>query len=84
MGAFVNEINIKLQKTAPQHPSLNPAETFMRTLGKAMKIAHMNKNLEKETLNQLLNNYRETPHPATGLRPAAMLFRDGKRTVFPR
>ena len=44
----------------------------------------MNKNLEKETLNQLLNNYGDTSHPATGLRPAAMLFRDGKRTVFPR
>ena len=49
-----------------------------------MKIAHMNKNSEKETLNQLLNNYIETPHPAIGLPPAAMLFRDGKRTVFPR
>ena len=31
-----------------------------------MKIVHMNKNSEKETLNQLLNNYRDTPHPATG------------------
>ena len=56
----------------------------MRPLGKAMKIAPMNKNSEKETLNQLLKNYRDTPHPATGLVPAAMLFRDGKRTVFPR
>ena len=48
-----------------------------------MKIAHMNKNSEKETLNQLLNNYRDTPHPATGLPPAALLFRDGKRTLYP-
>ena len=56
----------------------------MWPLGQAMKIAHMNKNSEKETLNQLLNNYGDTPHTATGLPPAAMLFRDGKWTVFPR
>ena len=31
-----------------------------------MKIVHMYKNSEKETLNELLNNYRDTPHPATG------------------
>ena len=49
-----------------------------------MKIAHMYKNSDKETLNQLLNRYRDTPHPATGLPPVAMLFRDGKRTVSPR
>ena len=49
-----------------------------------MKIAHMNKNSEKETLNQLLNNYRNIRHPATGSPPAAMLFMDDKRTVFPR
>ena len=84
MGAFANENNIKLQKIAQQHPSPNPAEAFMRSLGKAMKIAHMNKNSEKETLSQLLNNYRDTRHPATGLSPAAMLFRDGEQTVFPR
>ena len=84
MGAFANESNIELQKIAPQRPSSNPAETFMWPLGQAMKIAHMNKNSEKETLNQLLNNYGDTPHTATGLPPAAMLFRDGKWTVFPR
>ena len=49
-----------------------------------MKIGYINKISEKETLNQLLNNYRDTPHPATSLPPAAMLFRDGKQTVFPR
>ena len=84
MGAFDNKNNIKLQKIAPQHPSSNPAEAFMQPLGKAMKIAHMNENSEKETLKQLLSTYRDTPHPATGLPPAATLFRDGKRTVFPR
>ena len=50
----------------------------MQPLGKAVKIAHMNKNSEKENLDQLLNNYRDTPHPA------ADSFRDGKQTVFTR
>ena len=51
----------------------------MRPLGKAMKIAHMNKENEKDTLELLPNNYRDTPHPATGLTPASILFRDDKR-----
>ena len=69
---------IKLRKIAPQHPSSNRAETLMPPLGKSMKIAHMNKNSEEKTPDQLLNNYRDTPHPATGLSPAAILFRDGE------
>ena len=66
MGTPAKENSIKLHKIAPQHPSSNPAKNFMWLLGKAMKIAHMNKNLEKETLDQLLNNYRDTTHPAIG------------------
>ena len=84
MGAFANENSINLQKITPQHPSSNPSEAFIWPLGKVMKITHMNKNLEKETQDQLLNNYRDTPYLATGLSTAAILFRDGKRTAFPR
>ena len=54
----------------------------MWPLGKTKKIGHSNKYSEKKTLDQLLNNYRNNPHSATGLSPAATLFRDGKRTVF--
>ena len=31
-----------------------------------------------------MNNYRSTPHPATGITPAAMLFRDPPNAAFPR
>ena len=78
MTEFAAQNNIELQKIPPLHPSSNPIETFMRPLGKAIKIAHMNKENEKDTLELLLNNYRHTPHPATGLTPASMLFRDDK------
>ena len=66
------------------HPSANPVETFMKPLGKAMKIANHNQLSEKDTLQQLLNNYRDTPHPATGIPPCEMMFRDGVRNIFPR
>ena len=48
--------NIELQKIAPLHPSSNSVETFMRPLGKAMKIVHMNKENKKYTLELVLNN----------------------------
>ena len=32
----------------------------------------------------MLNNYRQTPHPATGIPPADMMFRDGYQSSFPR
>ena len=84
MVKFANERDINLEKIPPLHPSANPAETFMRPLGKAMKIAHHNNQEEKKTIENLLQNYRDTPHPSTGVPPAAMLFRDAMTGVFPR
>ena len=84
MEKFAKERDIKLEKIPPLHPSANPAETFMRPLGKTMKIAHHNNQNEKKALQNLLQNYRDTPHPSTGLPPAAMLFRDSMTGAFPR
>ncbi|XP_028406810.1 uncharacterized protein LOC114529252 [Dendronephthya gigantea] len=84
MHNFTPEHNITQQTPPPLHPSSNPVETFMRPLGKAMKIAREHENSEKESLENLLKNYRQTPHPATGISPAAMVFRDGQRLDFLR
>ena len=84
MEDFAAKRNISLQKIPPLHPAANPVETFMRPLGKAMKIAYHNRAPENDTLNQLLMNYRDTPHPAPGVAPAAMLFRDAHQSNFPR
>ena len=54
---FAAQNNVELQKIAPLHPSSNPVETFMRPLGKAIKIAHMNQEIEKDTLELIMNNY---------------------------
>jgi hypothetical protein len=70
-------------KTFPYHPQANPAECFMRPLGKAMKIAHHNHANKDQALNQLLANYRATPHSATGVAPGDIMFRSGYKTGFP-
>ena len=84
MQEFADKHNIQLQKTPPLHPSSNSIETFMRPLGQTMKIGHNNKQNERGTLHPALDNYRQTPHPATGISPAAMLFRDGMQSKLPR
>ena len=84
MGNFCQSRSINMEKIPPLHPSANPAETFMKTVGKAMKISSQNKNSESEVLTQLLSNYRDTPHPATGITPNDMMFRDSPQSIFPR
>ena len=84
MERFADERNIQLEKIPPHHPSANPVETFMRPLGKTMKVAHHNRNNDQEALQNLLQNYRDTPHPSTGIPPAAMLFRNSMSSVFPK
>ena len=61
--------SITMQHIPPFHPSATTVETFMCPIGKTMKIAHHNKTPATEALSQLLNNYRNTPHPATGIPP---------------
>ena len=84
MDNFAKIKDIELRRLPPYHPSSNPAETFMRPLGKGMKIGAKTGIPEKESLKSVIQSYRQTPHPATGLPPAAMIFRDGFRGDFPR
>ena len=86
MDSFAEYRNIKLQKIPPLHPSANPVENmenFMRPLGKTMKIVHYNKIPEQAALATFPSNYRD-PHPATGITPSAMLFRDPPQSIIPR
>lgn len=66
-----------MQRIQPLHLSLNPAETFMKPLGKTMKIAHKNDTPEKEALEQILQNYRDTQHPVTAATKATILLPGG-------
>ena len=84
MTEFAQQRDITLRTTPPLHPPSNPAETFIRTLGKGMRISNINSQSEKEVLKELLSTYRQTPHPSTKVPPASSLFRDGQRKNFPR
>ena len=84
MHNFAKIKDIKLQTALPLHPASNPVETFMRPLGKAMKTGRHNSIPENESLKNVLRSYRQTPHTATGLPPATMIFRHGQRLDFPR
>ena len=82
MDNFTDSRDITQIKIPPGHPSRNNVETVMKPMGKAMKIGNANHKIENETLNSFLVNYRDTPHIATGISPAAMLFRDGCKSRF--
>ena len=84
MEEFAERRDIGLQFIPPLHPNGNPVETFMKPLGKALKIGHYNKASEEQTLKNALKAYRQTPHPSTGLPPDSMIFRDGVRNGLPR
>ena len=71
MKQFTENRAIDQKNIRPLHPSL---ETFMKPVGKTMKIAKLNKFPERQVLQQLLTNYRDTPHPATGIATSAMLY----------
>ena len=84
MSQFAKDRDINMRLIPPLHPSSNPVENFMRPLGKGMKIGAGNGRDERETLNEMLGNYQQTPHPATGIPPVSMMFRDGFKSKFPR
>lgn len=75
---------IRHRTSYPYHPQANPVETFMRPLGKAMKIAHFESKNKEKALNDLLTSYRSTPHPSTGQTPGNLMFRGGYKQDFPR
>ena len=56
----------------------------MKSIGKAMKVGRQTKASESDSLREALKTYRQTPHPATGIPPANILFRDGVTDKFLR
>lgn len=81
---FSSKNDITHVLTYPYHPQGNPAETFMKPLGKAMKSAFHEHKSRDTALNQLLASYRATPHPATNLSPGGTMFHNGYRKDFQR
>ena len=72
------------EKAFPYHPQANPAEGFMKPLGKCMKTSHVSGTNKQHAMNQFLASYRATPHSATGIAPGDILFRHGYGVGFPQ
>ena len=72
------------QKTIPLWPRANgEAERFMRTIGKAIRAAVIEKGSWKQELYKFLRHYRATPHGTTGKSPGAMLYHRKIKTELP-
>jgi hypothetical protein len=71
---FANYLGFHHRRITPLWPKANgEAERFMRTIGKVIKAAQIDKNWKQE-LYKFLRNYRATPHSTTGVPPAQALF----------
>ena len=81
---YCEQLGIKHRKITPNWPEANGlAERFMRTLGKVIKTANIERKDWKRELYQFLRNYRATPHPATSKSPHEVLMGWKSRTLLP-
>ena len=81
---FSKDHGIHHEKSLRYHPQANPAEGFMKPLGKCIKTAHASGTDKSQAMNQFLASFRATPHSATGLAPGDIMFRHGYGDQFPR
>lgn len=81
---FCKDRGIHHRKITPLWPEANGiVERFMRTLSKIIRTAAIEKKDWKEEVETFLANYRLTPHPATGVSPADLMFRHSPRNLLP-
>ena len=63
--SYMENIGVVGDRSYPYRPQSNPVETWMKPLGKLLKIANRNKKAKEKAIRDLLMAYRTTPHPAT-------------------
>ena len=81
---YAEHMGFKHRKITPLWPSSNAeCERFMRTLGKALRIAHQEGKNWKQEMHSFLRAYRTTPHSTTGVSPHELLFNSKPRTRIP-
>lgn len=81
---FAEHLGFHHRKITPLWPQANAtAERFMRTLGKAIRTAHIQGIPWKQQLNVFLREYRSTPHSTTGTSPAELIFQRKMQTKIP-
>jgi len=74
-SSFSNRAGFHHRKITPLWPQANgQAEAFMKNLGKSIRIAVSQKQDWQHNLDEFLMAYRATPHPATGVSPASLMY----------
>lgn len=82
---FAEHFGFKHHRITPLWPKANgEAERFMRTLGKAIRTAHIESKNWKQKMFTFLRNYRTTPHSTTNLSPAESLPNRKMRSKLPK
>ena len=81
---FADYLGFHHRRITPLWPQANAtAERFMRTLGKALRVANTQGMHWKQHLNIFLREYRSTPHSTTESSPAELLFQRKMFTKIP-
>lgn len=71
---YLRSLGIKWKPSAPYHPATNgQAERYVQTIKNALTKLNNCKNIEND-LQNILMQYRITPHTVTGLSPAKLMF----------
>nr|XP_012149735.1 PREDICTED: uncharacterized protein K02A2.6-like [Megachile rotundata] len=78
---FLKVNGITQRLTAPYHPATNgQAERYVQILKNSLKRMKADRTNIQPALQQLLIQYRNTPHAKTGISPAELLFSRKLRT----
>ena len=78
---FMTENGIRHIRTSPYHPASNgAAERFVQTVKKALSAGLKEGVPLEKTLATFLLQYRNTPHPTTGVAPSSLLLQRTLRT----
>ena len=82
---YAREQGFKSRLFTPEHHEGNGiAERFMGVLVKTIHAAKAEGKDPKLEIRKRLMNYRNTPHPATGVVPAELMYRRTVRSKIPR
>ena len=82
---FAEHLGFHHRKITPLWPQANgEVERFMKTIGKAIRAAHVEHRSWKQEMYSFLRNYRATPHVTTNATPAELLIGRALKTRVPK
>ena len=82
--AYARKSGFKTDPCTPEHPQANGmAEKFMASIVKLTHAAIAERKDPKTEISKFLLNYRNTPHPSTGVEPSKLMMNRQIRTKLP-